>query len=178
MLATLFFAAPAQSPAQQLRRPEVSAGQVSRQIERLPAQDRKFVQHTAGALAAQIQLAELAAQRGSTAKLRRFGEDTVATARAFRDELRRSLRKQGVELPHANPTPEQERRIRGVSERSGPEFDRAYREAFTALQDETYGLLLDQVSRGKVPALVEIAERMLPGFRRRIESSRRELEVM
>ena len=91
----------------------------------LSAEDRKFVVDVAQGSLAEVELAKVAALRGSSDTVKQFGQRMVADHGKAGDELTQLARQKGVTLPKELDNKHQQLRDR-LAKLSGAEFDRAY----------------------------------------------------
>jgi putative membrane protein len=171
-------ARPAEQPPAASQKPSVSASQAATAIESLPQPDRDFLKQAASANLAGIRFGELAANNGASIEVRSLGREMVDTHTALSDQLRTSAATEGITLPMAKMTPEQQRIYDQLSALSGQEFDGAFKRNVIKLQHETIVSFQNEAVHGKLSELAMLANQSLPLLNQRVRTVRNQMRRM
>ena len=164
---------PAPPPAQKM-----SPSEVSQAVAQLPEPDRGFIQQAAGANITAIRLGQLAMARGTSEDVRNLGREMVDNNTSLNDRMREAARREGVILPIAQPTPAQQSTLMQLSSLYGAEFDRAFLDSVTNLQNESIANFQNEAVHGKDPALADLANSALPVLNERTRTVQRQMGRM
>lgn len=91
----------------------------------VPRKDKKFLKRAAVGGMAEVELGQLAQQRGSSDSVKQFGQQMVQDHSKANDELKQIAMSKGVELPTSLDAKSQ-RTLAKLQKLSGAEFDKAY----------------------------------------------------
>jgi putative membrane protein len=89
--------------------------------------DSTFVADAADAGMLEVQLGKLAASNGSSAEIKKFGENMVKDHSKANDELKALAQKKGINIP-TNLSPKSRKTYQDLSKKKGADFDKAYAE--------------------------------------------------
>jgi putative membrane protein len=105
-----------------------SAGDTAKHLKKIVFQNQKdtaFVTFAADAGMLEVQLGKLAATKGSSPEVKRFGESMVADHTKANDELKALAGKKGIMIPVTLSARSQDK-YEALSAKTGADFDRAY----------------------------------------------------
>ena len=132
-------------------------------------QDHLFMVKAAQASHAEIAAGKLAAQKGSTSEIRRFGEMMAAEHGKTYDELSNIAKAKGVMLP-IQPDEGHQKLIKQLQSLENAEFDRLYvREAGINDHQVAVDLFLGQTKNGTDAELRAFAEKTLPVIKQHLK---------
>jgi putative membrane protein len=101
---------------------------------------QQFVREAAHAGNAEVQLGQLAAQKGQSAQVKQFGQMMVTDHTKAGNELKQAVQPANIQVP--SDTDEKHRKLyQELSEKSGAEFDRAYMDAMVKGHEDVKDLL-------------------------------------
>ncbi|HEY9849748.1 MAG TPA: DUF4142 domain-containing protein [Leptolyngbyaceae cyanobacterium] len=133
--------------------------------------DRQFVTQAARDGIAEVQLGQLAAQRGSSDAVKQFGQRMVRDHTQANDRLRQIASEKGFSLPTDMGSQNQSVREK-LSRLSGAEFDRQYMQHM--VEDHTKGLALyqTQAEQGEDADLKAFAAQTVPVLQEHLQLAR------
>jgi putative membrane protein len=105
-----------------------SAGDTAKHLRKTVFQNQKdtaFVTSAADAGMLEVQLGKLAAAKGSSPEVKRFGESMVADHSKANDELKALAGKKGIMIP-VTLSAKSQKKYEALSTKTGADFDRAY----------------------------------------------------
>jgi putative membrane protein len=123
--------------------------------------DRQFVMKAASTDMAEIKLAKLAMEKGTSPDVKQFAQRMIADHTKTSNELKTIAKKQNISLP-TDVTPEQKMTYDRLSRLTGPEFDRAYMEVMAKDHGEAVTEFTKQATEGSDPELKQFASKTLP----------------
>lgn len=170
--------AKAPSAPQPIPQDQISATEVARAIEAMPQPDQDFVRQAAGANMAAIRFGQLALQRGGAPEVKTLAKQMVDSHTALSDQLRERARREGVTLPIAPMTPEQQALYANLSQLEGPAFDQAYLNSVRQIQQQTIASFQNEAVHGQSPSLADFANQMLPSLNERARYVQRQFGQM
>ena len=122
---------------------------------------QQFARHLAQGGLAEVALGEMAQDRASHPRVRRFADHMVADHSRANDELMDLAERKGWRLP-TRPDPNHRAIERRVSRLRGMAFDRAYMRAMVSDHDQTVAMVRAYSRNGRDPDLRAFARRTLP----------------
>jgi putative membrane protein len=126
--------------------------------------DQKFVRDAASANRAQIELGQLAADRGASPKVRLLGQNMVDEHQQIAGRLQEVAAQQGIALPD-EPTIKQKSDYDRLSSLSGKHFDRAYVAQVKSDEHRATAIYRYEAKNGIDPNLRSLAESSMPSLR-------------
>jgi putative membrane protein len=123
--------------------------------------DRNFVDRAAAGGMAEVKLATLAMDRGSSMQVKNFARKMLEDHSKANTELKGIAEDKSMALPTALDAKHQEVYDKLVK-LDGAAFDREYMKAMTDDHDDTVKLFKDEVAKGQDPDLRSFASKTLP----------------
>ncbi len=139
--------------------------------------DDTFASDVAAANQTQIELGQLAAEKGATAEIRVLGRAMIDAHVQSSERLREIARRQGVVLS-SQRTAEQKSALGRLSMVSGTDFDNAYRDELRRDQQWRMSLYHHEALHGVDPRLRSFARSALPSLREREQLANRPTHQM
>ena len=134
----------------------------------LSSTDSKFVMEAAQAGMLEVQLGKLAVQRGSSAGVKKYGQEMVEEHTEKTQELMEFAKQKGVEVPT-----EMSSQNKGLTDRlsklSGTSFDTAYKQAMIESHNQAIALFQAQSQQGQDPELKAWATQTLPNLQTQLQ---------
>lgn len=138
----------------------------------------EFIQHAAADGMAEVQLGQLASERGSSAEVKKFAQMMVRDHSKANDELKQAVSRFDVQLP--TQIDDKHRNLRDkLSNLQGAEFDREYMNAMVDGHEEVAERLDDRAnlaadpSRGGLESAVnQWASKTLPAVQQHLREAR------
>ena len=120
--------------------------------------DKKFVRTALEGGNAEVALAQLAMQKGSSEDVRQFGQKLMDDHRRLADQMRDVAQKEGIRPPDGESTKSKatEAKLRTLS---GPAFDKAYIGAMVKEHREDLDAFNREASKGNDTAIKDAASR-------------------
>ncbi len=110
---------------------------------------------------AEVELGRLAAQKGHSPDVKRFGERMVTDHSKANDELKQLAVRKGITLP-AEPTAQQKQEKERLSKLSGVQFDREYMKLMVEDHDKDVKAFQDETHGAADPDIKSFAAKTLP----------------
>ena len=123
--------------------------------------DRAFVMEAGPGGLAEVELGRLAAQKGQSADVKRFGQRMVADHSKANAELKKLAASKGITLP-AVMNEEQKAERDKLAKLSGPEFDREYMALMVEDHDKDVAAFQEEAKDGSDPDIKSFAAKTLP----------------
>ncbi|MEG4497129.1 DUF4142 domain-containing protein [Microcoleus sp. F10-C6] len=134
----------------------------------LSSQDKNFVMQAGQIGMLEVQLGKLAVERGSSARVKEYGQEMVDEHTQANQELMQLAMQKGVELPT-----EMSSQNKAVTDRlsglSGTSFDRAYKQAMIESHNQAIALFQAQSQQGQDPELKGWATKLLPNLQAHLQ---------
>ncbi len=163
---------PSNTPSDRNTTGDFSEPASDRDLDRsLSAADREFIDRAARDNLMEIYLGQLAAQRGSSEVVRRYGRQMVEEHARVNNELMQLACQLGVSLP-ANMGEDNGARVEQLSRLSGTEFDRAYMQEMVNAHNQDIALFYRQAQIGQNRDLQLWASRRLPNLQEHLARAR------
>lgn len=143
--------------AQDSSTPQADAG--SHKMMKSP--DAKFAMMAAQGGMAEVQMGQLAAQKGTDADVKAFGQQMVDDHTKANDQLKSVASGEGMTLPSSMGAKEQAEFTK-LQNLSGPQFDHAYVKAMVKDHEEDVKEFQKESSMGKDPQIKNFASTTLP----------------
>lgn len=139
-----------------------AAGGQGTRTGQLPAPDEKFVQDAVAGGKTEVQLGNIAAERGANPEVRSFGRRMSRDHAGLNDQLNRILTEQGITEPGATEkTTRSSGALEGVS---GPDFDRAYMSDMVNDHKNDITEFKKEAAEGRDPEIRTWAAQTLPAL--------------
>ncbi len=110
---------------------------------------------------AEVELGRLAAQKGHSPDVKRFGERMVTDHSKANDELKQLAVRKGITLP-AEPTAQQKQEKERLSKLSGVQFDSEYMKLMVEDHDKDVKAFQDETHGAPDPDIKSFAAKTLP----------------
>ena len=123
--------------------------------------DRAFVLEAGPGGLAEVELGRLAAQKGQSADVKKFGQRMVTDHSKANAELKKLAASKGITLP-AEMNAEQMAEHAKLAKLSGAEFDREYMTLMVEDHDKDVSAFLDESKDGSDPDIKSFAAKTLP----------------
>jgi len=123
--------------------------------------DRAFVMEAGPGGLAEVELGRLAAQKGQSADVKKFGQRMVADHSKANAELKKLAASKGITLP-AEMNAEQMAEHAKLAKLSGADFDREYMTLMVEDHDKDVAAFLDESKDGSDPDIKSFAAKTLP----------------
>jgi putative membrane protein len=123
--------------------------------------DRAFVMEAGLGGLAEVELGRLAAQKGQSADVKKFGQRMVTDHSKVNAELEKLAASKGITLPK-EMNAEQMAEHAKLAKLSGAEFDREYMTLMVADHDKDVAAFLDEAKDGSDPDIKSFAAKTLP----------------
>jgi putative membrane protein len=123
--------------------------------------DRAFVMEAGPGGLAEVELGRLAAQKGQSADVKRFGQRMVSDHSKANAELKKLAASKGITLP-AQMNAEQMAEHDKLAKLSGPEFDREYMTLMVEDHDKDVAAFQEEAKDGSDPDIKSFAAKTLP----------------
>ncbi|MEG4944168.1 DUF4142 domain-containing protein [Microcoleus sp. F4-D5] len=134
----------------------------------LSSRDKNFVLQAAQTGMLEVQLGKLAVERGSSARVKEYGQEMVDEHTQANQELMQLAMQKGVELPT-----EMSSQNKAVTDRlsglSGTSFDTAYKQAMIESHNQAIALFQAQSQQGQDPELKGWATKLLPNLQAHLQ---------
>ncbi len=134
----------------------------------LSSTDSKFVMEAAQTGMLEVQLGELAVQRGSSAGVKKYGQEMVEEHTQKNQELMQLAKQKGVEVPTEMSSQNKDLTDR-LSQLSGTSFDAAYKQAMIDSHNQAIALFQAQSQQGQDPELKAWATQTLPNLQAHLQ---------
>jgi putative membrane protein len=134
----------------------------------LPNKDHKFVMDAAAGGLEEVQLGQLAAQKGASADVRSFGQQMVTDHSAANEKLKQVATSKGL-TPPAQLTGEMKKDYDLLSQLSGAAFDRAYMDMMVKDHKKDVSDFEQESKTGKDTQIRAFASDTLPTLRHHLE---------
>jgi putative membrane protein len=127
----------------------------------MSAQDRKFAREAAQGGLAEVELGQLATQKGQNAQVKQFGQRMVDDHSKANDQLKSIASKNNIQLPTATDAKDQalKDKLNGMS---GQQFDRAYIQSMVKDHQKDIAEFQKEASNGSNPDLKNFAAQTVP----------------
>jgi len=157
-LVGVMIAAPAVASAQTSS--QGTGKQATSKEGKTPRGDQRFVKEALEGGMAEVQLGQLAQQRGSSDAVRQFGQRMATDHGKSGDELKQLAAQKGIEVPTGLDRSHQ-RTYDRLSKLSGADFDRAYMKEMVADHDKDVKAFSKQAKSGSDPDIKAWASQKL-----------------
>jgi putative membrane protein len=139
--------------------------------------DRKFMQKAAIDGMAEVQLGQLAKERGMSDEVKSFASRMVTDHSKANDELKSLASAKGVTLP-AETDKKHRGTIDKLSKLSGPDFDRAYMKEMAEEHKKDVSEFKKEAKKAKDPDLQKWAQATLPTLEDHLAMARKTRDVV
>ena len=127
----------------------------------LSERDYKFVKEAALGGQSEVELGDLAKQKGTDQSVRTFGERTATDHRKANDELKRIAEQKGAVIP-AELSHGERSEMDALQKKTGPDFDKAYAARMVKDHKKDVKDFKDAADDLKDPELKAFAQKTLP----------------
>lgn len=158
---------PTTEPAQTTQRPSpTQSGQTT-----ISSSEKQFMNEAAQGGLAEVQLGQLASQRGTNNAVKQFGQRMVQDHTQANNQLQQLATQKGVTLPNDIGNENQKVRQR-LSKLSGTSFDREYMNYMVKDHTKDVSLYRRQAQQGQDPDLKAFAAQTLPILQEHLQLAR------
>jgi putative membrane protein len=133
--------------------------------------DQKFVMKAAQGGMAEVQLGELAKEKGSSDAVKQFGQRMVDDHSKANDQLKQLAANKGVDLPSSLDAKDEATKTR-LSKLSGDAFDRAYMKDMVADHTKDVSEFRRESQSAKDPDVKNFASQTLPTLEDHLKSAK------
>jgi putative membrane protein len=151
--------------------PSSSAVRREEKLPKLSAKDHEFVNHAARANLAEIQIAQLAAERAGSQPIRDFSQRLVKDHGEAHEQLEQIAAKRGVVLPDGL-TDEQRAVVGHLRPLKGRKFDQAFQKHVVEDHQKNIETFSQAAEKSDDPELKSYAEKVLPALLQHIEAAK------
>jgi putative membrane protein len=130
----------------------------------LSSNDRQFVEKAAGINMLEIKLGRLAAERGSSDRVRTLGQKMVDDHQKTGEQLMKIAERENLTLPQTL-SPEMQAEYDRMQSMRGAEFDKAYLDGVANDHSKAISLYQKEIDSGMDPALKSFATQTLPSLK-------------
>ncbi len=134
----------------------------------LSAADRDFVMSATSSGLAEIQAAQLAQERSSSAQVRQFAQRVLNDRTEANDTLQQIVGDEDLTLP-TEPAGTDAAEVKRLGGLNGPDFDRAYAQDELRGHQRTVALFRKEANSGQDPALKDFAQKTLPMLQQHLQ---------
>lgn len=138
---------------------------------KLSAKDHEFVNHAARANLAEVQIAQLAAERAKSQAVKDFSQRLVKDHAEARQRLEQIAVKRGVMLPDGL-TDEQNAVVRHLRPLQGQQFDQAFQKHAVKDHQKNIETFRDAAKKSDDTEVKSYAEKVLPVLQQHLEAAR------
>jgi putative membrane protein len=133
--------------------------------------DAHFAKAAAQGGLAEIQLGKLAADRGSNATVKAFGERMVAQHGAAGEQLKAAAQQANIILPAAGTSKDQQTYVR-LARLNGSDFDRAYADHMVQDHEKDLNEFQNEANNGKNSSIRAFAAQTVPMIQQHLNQAR------
>jgi len=137
----------------------------------LGSDDRKFVMEAAMGGLMEVELGRLAAQQGSSAAVKQFGQRMVDDHSKANDELKQVASSKGISLPTELDQKHKDQ-IAKMQKMSGTDFDKAYSKAMLSDHVKDVAAFEKQSTKGSDSDIKAFASKTLPTLQEHLQMAR------
>jgi len=134
--------------------------------------DTKFAKEAAAGGLMEVDLGQLAVQKGASQAVKDFGQRMVDDHTKANQRLKELAAQKGISLPHLLPADMKQEREK-LAAASGAEFDRMYMSHMVKDHEKDVKEFEKQVQKGSDPALRSFAEQTLPTLRQHLDLAKK-----
>ncbi|MEH2293964.1 DUF4142 domain-containing protein [Nostoc sp.] len=137
----------------------------------LSSSDKQFITEAAVGGLAEVQLGQLASQRGATSAVKAYGQRMVQDHTQVNNQLKQLATQKGVTLPTSIGSKNQQVKQR-LSKLSGTNFDRQYLNQMLQDHEKDVAAFQSQAQQGQDPDVKAFAAQALPILQEHLEKVR------
>jgi putative membrane protein len=128
---------------------------------KMTSSDRQFITKAAEGGKAEVELGQLAAQKGQSQEVKDFGRRMVSDHTKANEHLQQVAQQEGITLPD-RIDPESQALKKKLEGLSGAEFDRVYMSNMVKDHTKDIQEFKEEASKGQDPAVKNFAQQTLP----------------
>ncbi|MFY9676876.1 MAG: DUF4142 domain-containing protein [Terriglobales bacterium] len=136
----------------------------------MSASDKKFVREAAQGGMAEVELGKIAAEKGSTDDVKKFGQRMVDDHSKANDQLKQIASEQGIQLPQELNSKDKALKAR-LSKLDGASFDKAYMANMVKDHKADIAEFTKESNNGKDDAIKQFATSTLPTLKSHLEEA-------
>jgi len=136
----------------------------------LSASDRKFVSAAAEGGMAEVELGQMAQQKGASDQVKQFGQRMVTDHTKANDQLKEVAMKEGIQLP-TKLSAQDEMTKQRLSKLSGEQFDKAYMSDMVKDHTKDVADFQRESTSGQDPAVKDFASETLPTLQSHLQEA-------
>ncbi len=159
-------------PALGFAQNSASPSDMNNSASNLSASDKKFVRDAAQGGMAEVELGKLAAEKGSSDEVKKFGQRMVDDHSKANDQLKQIAGSQGIELPQNLNSKDKALKDR-LSKLSGASFDKVYMTSMVRDHKTDIADFTKESNSGKDEAVKQFATTTLPTLKDHLQEAER-----
>jgi putative membrane protein len=132
--------------------------------------DAQFAAKAAQGALAEVQLGQLAAQKGETEAVRAFGQRMATDHARTNQKLRKIAARENIRLPE-DPDKDAKQNYEKLSKLSGPAFDRSYAQDMVADHKKDVSEFQKETATGENEAIRTFADETLPTLQHHLKEA-------
>jgi len=161
----------AQQSGQSSDSPSKMAGSGTNGSDKLARKDKSFIEKAAQDSAAEVEAGKLAASKGSSDEVKKFGERMVQDHGKAADELKQLAQSKGIDVPDTADRKHQ-RAAKSLEKKSGAEFDRAYMSQMVKDHQDDLKAMQKAAKEAKDPDVKAFAEKTAGVIKEHLDMAR------
>ena len=154
-----------------------AAAQASSSGSQLSASDKAFMDKAAQGGMAEIELGQLATQKGRSEQVKQFGQKMVDDHTKANDQLKQVASQEGVTLPTGLDAKDEATKDK-LSKLSGTQFDKAYMKDMVNDHKEDVAEFQKEAQNGKDPAVKNFAQQTLPVLQEHLQMAQQDEQAL
>ena len=154
-----------------------AAAQASSSGSQLSASDKAFMDKAAQGGMAEIELGQLATQKGRSEQVKQFGQKMVDDHTKANDQLKQVASQEGVTLPTGLDAKDEATKDK-LSKLSGTQFDKAYMKDMVSDHKEDVAEFQKEAQNGKDPAVKNFAQQTLPVLQEHLQMAQQDEQAL
>ncbi|HUN87344.1 MAG TPA: DUF4142 domain-containing protein [Terriglobales bacterium] len=154
-----------------------AAAQASSSGSQLSASDKAFMDKAAQGGMAEIELGQLATQKGRSEQVKQFGQKMVDDHTKANDQLKQVASQEGVTLPTGLDAKDEATKDK-LSKLSGTQFDKAYMKDMVNDHKEDVAEFQKEAQNGKDPAVKNFAQQTLPVLEEHLQMAQQDEQAL
>jgi putative membrane protein len=132
--------------------------------------DQKFVREAAQGGLAEVELGKMAAEKGSSQDVKKFGQRMVDDHTKANDELKQIASQKGIDVPDKMSSKDEKLKGR-LSKMSGDQFDRAYMTEMVKDHKKDVADFTKESDKGKDSEVKQFASKTLPTLKEHLQQA-------
>ncbi|MFN6569310.1 DUF4142 domain-containing protein [Dendronalium sp. ChiSLP03b] len=162
---------PSAQPVQTTESPSQTVSPTASGQNTLSSSDRQFMNEAAQGGLAEVQLGQLASQRGASNAVKQFAQRMVQDHTQVNNQLKQLATQKGVTLPTSIDSTHQQVQQR-LSKLSGTNFDREYMNEMLKDHEKDVSAFQTEAQQGQDPDVKALAAQALPTLQEHLQQAR------